>query len=187
MKLEDLGGVWSGGGLDRRMAESWYVLRSKPQKESVLSRYARSTGNEVFYPTIPVKRVNPRARKVRPFFPGYMFVRTDLTARGESSFQWMPYSQGLVEFGGEPARVADQVIRTIQKRVAGIWDKGGLISDGLKKGDRVVVREGVFEGYKGIFDARLPGSERVRILLEMLSHRLVEVDVDAALIDKVVA
>lgn len=60
------------------MSVRWHVLRSKPRKEAALARYARSNGHEVFYPTIPVKPVNPRASKIKPYFPGYLFVQTSL-------------------------------------------------------------------------------------------------------------
>jgi transcriptional antiterminator RfaH len=164
--------------------ERWYVLRSKPRKESALSRYAKANGHEVFYPTIPVKPVNPRSSRIRPYFPGYLFLLTALTEVGESTFHWMPYSQGLVRVGDEPAPVADLVVRALRVRVEEIWRAGGLISPEWTKGERVVIRQGVFEGYEGIFDVRLPGSARVRVLLKMLNDRYVPVEIDADLLDK---
>jgi transcriptional antiterminator RfaH len=41
----------------------------------------------------------------------------------------------------------------------------------LRRGDIVVLRSGVFAGYEAIFDARLPGHERVRVLLNLLEDR----------------
>jgi hypothetical protein len=59
------------------MAGFWYAVRSKPRKEDILSRQLRAQGFEVFYPRVRVHRVNPRARKLEPYFPGYMFVQAD--------------------------------------------------------------------------------------------------------------
>jgi transcriptional antiterminator RfaH len=38
-----------------------------------------------------VRPVNPRARKTRPYFPGYLFVQADLAAVGLVEFRWMPH------------------------------------------------------------------------------------------------
>ena len=54
------------------MSLQWYALRSKPNKEGPLWREVHAQGFEVFYPEIRVQPVNPRSRKVRPYFPGYM-------------------------------------------------------------------------------------------------------------------
>ena len=60
------------------MAVSWYVLHSKPRKEEFLAEQLELRKIETFAPCIRVQVVNPRARKVKPYFPGYIFVRTDL-------------------------------------------------------------------------------------------------------------
>jgi transcriptional antiterminator RfaH len=167
------------------MAENWYVLRSKPRRESALFRYAHSHGHEIFYPSIPVNPVNPRASKIRPYFPGYMFLRTDLSVVGRSTFQWMPFSHGLVHIGGEPARVPDPIVGAIRERIGEIWEQGGLSYEKFKRGDWVMIRSGAFEGYRGILDDTLPGSKRVRILLKMLSDRFVPMEMDVDLLETV--
>ena len=166
------------------MNEQWYVLRSKPRKERALARYARSENHEVFFPTIPVEPVNPRASHVRPYFPGYLFVHTDLDRVGESTFHWMPLSQGLVHIGGEPAPVAEGIIRALRKQVHQIQEAGGLHKTRLKHGDLILVKEGVFQGYEGIFDVHLSGGERARILLRMVHDRYMPVHVGTRLIEK---
>jgi len=162
----------------------WYVLRSKPRKESALTRFARQNGHEVFFPSIPTRPVNPRASRIAPYFPGYLFVHTDLRVAGEAAFHWMPYSAGLVQVGGEPGAVQDLVVRGIAARVREIWGGGDLLPDRFRHGDRVVVRQGAFEGYQALFDARLPGTERVRVLLRMLSDRYVPVEVGLELLER---
>jgi transcription antitermination factor NusG len=47
---------------------------------------------------------------------------------------------------------------------------GGERLDGLKPGDVVTVHEGPFRGYEAIFDARMSGDERVRVLLKLLNR-----------------
>jgi transcriptional antiterminator RfaH len=153
------------------MAYYWYALRSKSRKEDAVFRQLQSQGHEVFYPCLRVHPVNPRSRKIVPYFPGYLFVEIDLEQLGISVFQWMPHTLGLVSFGGEPSIVPENLILAIQKRVDDINAAGGEIFDGLKPGDAVWISEGPFHGYEAIFDGRLPGSERVRVLLEFLGNR----------------
>lgn len=161
------------------MTHKWYVLRSKPRKENVVWQQVRNQGFETFYPRLRVNPVNPRARKLRPYFPGYLFVKADLEDVGISAFQYMPHTLGLVSFGGEPADVPDSLIAAVRKRVEEIASAGGDVFDGLKKGDAVRIEAGPFEGYEAIFDTRLPGTERVRVLLGFLSNRQVPVELDA--------
>ncbi len=153
------------------MALQWYVLRCKPRKEEVVWRQIRTQGYESFYPRLRVQPVNPRSRKYQPYFPGYMFVKVDIVEVGLSTFQWMPHAVGLVCFGEEPAIVPDNLIYEIQRRVDEITAAGGELFDGLRPGDKVYISDGPFAGYEAIFDARVPGSERVRVLLHFLNNQ----------------
>ena len=163
---------------------SWHVLRSKPHKEESLHRFVTSEGYHAFYPQIPANPVNPRARKIKSYFPGYMFVQTCLVEKGQNAFQYLPFSMGLVWLGGEPAVVPDPVVHALQMRIAEIWDAGGLAYTDLEPGERVIIQEGVFEGYEGVFDAYISGNDRVHILLKMLNDRFVPMEIDRALLMK---
>jgi transcription antitermination factor NusG len=162
------------------MACQWYALRSKPRKEDIVWKQVRDQGFEVFYPRLRVHPVNPRSRKIKSYFPGYMFVRVDLEVAGLSAFQWMPHAVGLICFGGEPAPVPDHLIHAIRRRVEEIDEAGGEVFDGLRPGGIVKINYGPFEGYEAIFDTRIPGSERVRVLLKLLSDRQVPLELDAS-------
>jgi transcription antitermination factor NusG len=169
------------------MAFHWYALRSHPHKEDLCFRQAEARGFEVFYPCIRVQPVNPRSRTIRPYFPGYLFVRVDLDDSGTSVFQWMPYATGLVSFGGEPATVPEGLILAVRQRVKEISAAGGELFDGLRSGDSVVIQGGPFEGYAAIFDTKIPGSERVRVLLKMLNDRAVKIELPSGQVAKVKA
>lgn len=153
------------------MPAYWYALNSHPHKEEALYRQIQLQGIEAFYPCVRVNPVNPRARKIRPYFPGYLFVHADIEAQGLSTFQWMPHARGLVAFGGEPARVPDALLAAIRRKLGEIEDAGGEVFINLHPGDKVVIQNGPFEGYDAIFDLKLSGTERVRVLLKMLSQR----------------
>lgn len=162
------------------MAVLWYAIQSKPNKEDALYRQLLSQDFEVFYPRIRVNPVNPRSKKVRAYFPGYMFVHTDLEVVGISTLQWMPFARGMVAFDHEPATVPEHLLQAIKQRVSEVNAAGGEVFDGLHKGDKIFIHEGPFAGYEAIFDHRLPGSERVRVLIQLLSQRQVPVELRAA-------
>ena len=167
------------------MGPQWFVLRSKPNKELALWREASARGLECFYPQLRVQPVNPRSRKIRSYFPGYLFLHTDLEQVGTSTFQWIPFSSGLVVFDGIPAMVPDNLIQAIRRHVDEINAAGGEQFVGIKQGETVVIRGGPFDGYEAIFDTRLAGTERVRVLLKLLRARQMNVELPAAQIQRV--
>lgn len=171
------------------MATHWYVLRSKPHKENTAWKYVQSQDFdgevELYYPRLHVDPVNPRARKIRPFLPGYLFVRTDLDEVGLSTFQWMPFTNGLVCFGGVPAVVPEEIVAAIERHVAAINEVGGEFYYELEPGDLVEITDGPFAGYRAIFDMRLSGRDRVRVFLEMLEGQAMRVELHASQIEKV--
>jgi transcription antitermination factor NusG len=166
------------------MTLKWYALSVKPHKERTVHRLLQAREVEVFCPTLTVKPKNPRAAKVQPYFPGYMFVRVDLTDLGSNALKWTPGTRGLVAFGGEPAVVPTNLIRELKHRLTEIEASGGLLLSDLKRGDRVKIIRGPFEGYEAIFDMHLPGKERVQVLLAFLSSHPQPTKLDPTDIEK---
>ncbi|MGA2489922.1 MAG: transcription termination/antitermination NusG family protein [Anaerolineales bacterium] len=161
------------------MTTYWYVLHSKPHKEGLLAEQLELRKFEIFAPRIRVQVVNPRARRFRPYFPGYIFLHVDLGELVLSTLQYVPGSAGLIAFGGEPAFVPDGLINAIRERVDDINSAGGELFDVLKSGETVRVHSGPFAGYEAIFDIRLPGTQRVRVLLKLLRNRQIPVELPA--------
>ncbi len=157
----------------------WYVLRSKPNREEALWLEASARGFQTYFPYLHVQPVNPRSRKTRPYFPGYIFVHTHLPSVGLSAFSWMPYSQGLVSFDGEPAEVPETLVEAIRKRVDEVNASGGEQMVGLQHGEMVVIEGGPFDGYTAIFDERVSGNERVRVLLRLLKAEQLKLELPA--------
>lgn len=154
----------------------WYVLRSKPNREEALWREVDARGYQSFYPHVRVQPANPRAHRVRPYFPGYLFVQANLADVGNSVFAWMPYSQGLVAFGEEPAEVPEALVQAIRRRVEETNLTGGEKVVGLARGDRVIIQGGPFDGYGAVFDACVQGQERVRVLLKILQAEQIRLE-----------
>lgn len=166
------------------MAAHWYALRVKPHKERIVYQLLQAEKVPTYFPSVKVKPVNPRSAKIRPYFPGYMFVQADLQELGENAFRWTPGVHGLVRYGDTPAVVPDGLIIELKQRLEAIAASGGLVMSQIKPGDRVRIHSGPFAGYDAIFDAYLPGQERVRVLLAFLSRQPKPVYLDADVIDR---
>jgi len=167
------------------MNENWYALRIKPHKERAVDEQLRSWDILTYLPMVRVKPKNPRAAKQKPYFPGYLFVRTDLDIVGANTMNWMPGTLGLVSFGGIPATVPENLIHELQQRLTQIEAAGGLILADLEPGDKVRIVEGPFAGYEAIFDMRVPGKDRVQVLLSFLSQYPQPVEIDPESIKKI--
>lgn len=167
------------------MTEYWYALRTKPRKEQAVYRLLQEQEVEVFFPSVRVKPINPRASRIRPYFPGYLFLHSDLNIVGKSAYSWLPGVQSLVSFGGEPATVPDNLIVELQHQLATLAEQEKQSTTGFQRGDRVRIVSGLFAGYEAIFDMQLPGAVRVQVLLAFLSQYPQAVKLDAQAIVKV--
>jgi len=158
------------------MTPTWYVLHSKPNKEEFLYDQLLANRMEAFCPHLRVQPVNPRARRSKPYFPGYVFVQFDRESVKTSALAWMPGASGLVSFDGCPADVPESLIHAIRRRVNEINAAGGELLVKLTPGDTVTIQDGPFAGYQAIFDSRISGADRVRVLLTLLQNRQVPLE-----------
>lgn len=163
----------------------WYVLQCNPREEVTAWRQVESLGMEVYYPCVSVRTVNPRARKVKPYFPGYLFVRLDASTLSKHTFRWMAHIVGLVCCGDEPTPVPDALVAAIRRRVAEFALVCADPAHGMKRGDPVRIQAGPFEGYEAVFDMRMSGDNRVRVLLELINGKSVALDIQATQVDRI--
>lgn len=163
----------------------WYAVRSSAHKEGILYKQLLSKSFETYYPRIKVNPVNPRSAQWRAFFPNYMFVKIKLADVGSGAFNYIPFSQGLVEFGDQPASLPDRLIGEMRRHVDDINSKGGISHVDLQPGTPIRVIDGPFRGYEGIFDMRLSETDRVMILLKLLEKRQIRVEMHVGAIQKI--
>jgi len=99
------------------LTSRWYVLSCTPRKERVIFHQLRDRGFDVYYPYLILRTGDPNTLKIEPYFPGYLFVKVDLTEVALSTLQWMPMTDGLITIAGKPALVPDRIIRAIHRNL----------------------------------------------------------------------
>jgi transcriptional antiterminator RfaH len=148
--------------------------------EQFLAGQLESRQIDIYLPQLTAKPKNPRCKKSKPFFPGYLFIRADEKSSNRVLFERTPGALGLVNLGGEVATVPDAILTAIRQKV----DQMNLSESGtgrkLIKGERVKIQSGPFAGYEAIFDSNADSRERVRVLLTLVEKRMLEVELPAA-------
>jgi len=129
-----------------------------------------------YYPCVKAEPVNPRSRKIKPYFPGYLFIHVNPDLVGSSVLKWIPGTVGLVSFGNELASVPDDLLQTIRDHIDRINKVHSHSHSEFVRGEQVKIQLGPFAGYQAIFDTYAPGHERVQVLLQMLQDRQIKLD-----------
>ena len=142
-------------------AKNWYVIHTKPKQETRASRNLESWGVETFVPWL-ASRLKPLSSQ--PLFPGYIFAH--FSARDAHQISYTRGVIYIVSFGGMLARVEQEVMAELRARTA---ENGVVQITPLKEGDLVIIRSGPLQDFYGIFEKRIPGKQRIQILLKAIS------------------
>ena len=142
----------------------WAVAQTQPLRERLVVDELARAGFEAWCPRIRI-RENLRW-KTPPLFPSYAFVHI--------LDRWWParWTLGVVRIlmdGEMPARVPGQIIDEIRRREIGGFVKLPNQDSGKRRGQKVKIIRGSFEGQIGIYDG-MNGKERERVLLELLGQ-----------------
>ncbi len=158
----------------------WYAIYTKPNKEDSIAFRLQDIGLGVLNPKIKLKKFRNKklVEVIEPLFPCYLFAEFDK----EKYSHLIKYTRGVRYIVGKdnPLSVHDEIIHSIKERMT----DGNIIipkPQHFKEGDRVVIREGPFKNFYGIFEREIKGKERVMILLEVLHYRI---ELDRYLLDK---
>ncbi len=143
---------------------NWYVINTKSRKENQVEKLFQEGGFVIYCPKHMTERV------IRPFFPGYTFLRFDYP----SQYQTVKYTRGVKRIVGNtegPIPMPEETIQAIRNR-----ELNGLIV--LEKygeepwiGDEIEVVEGPLKGFKGVFKKEAGDKERVMIFLNYVSYQ----------------
>jgi transcriptional antiterminator RfaH len=153
-------------------APLWYAIHTHTKQEGRAESNLLAWNVETFFPKYQSKRRREFKAEptytVKPLFPGYIFARFDAEAMCHN----IRYTRGVhsvVSIGDRPAPVDDEVISLIMSR----HGEDGFIKLGheINLGDEVVVHDGAFRGFEGVFERRMKDSERVMILLKAVTYQ----------------
>lgn len=142
----------------------WYVVNTKPKKESHVEKIFREASFDVYNPQYKFEK------RIRPFFPGYVFLKYD----DDQPFRLVGYTRGVKKVVGNrsgPIALPDEIIDGIRSR-----EKDGLIElekfgETPAEGDEIEVVEGPLKGLRGIFLKTVSDRERVMILMNYVSYQ----------------
>lgn len=142
---------------------AWYLVRSKPYKEHLVCEQLRAKSSETYHPTVRVNPVNPRNGKIRPVFPGYVFVRVDGLI-GADAIRWLPGVKYLVPNGSDPISISNTIIKELKRCIAEIKTAKPLDIQ-QQCGGLMKVNDGPLAGRESVFDVQVSSQERIMMLL----------------------
>jgi transcriptional antiterminator RfaH len=158
------------GGAGREEGAKWYAIYTKPKAEDSTATLLSRAGIETFNPKIKVRKYGRKKYidVIEQLFPSYVFALFDPGKHGHM----ISYTRGVrYVVGGEiPIAVPDEIILMIRQRMVDGVVKPEPVD--LSSGDKVMISEGPFKDFYGIFERNLSGKERAMILLEALHCKL---------------
>lgn len=163
---------------------AWYAVHTRPNQESRATENLRAWQVETFSPRIKTRRANQisgvTTYVTNHLYPSYIFARFDAS----TSLHKIQFTRGVsrvVSFGSSPTPVDDRIIEIIKTRI----NEEGFVQIGekLKYGDKVVVEDGPFRYFAGMFESETNESERVRILLTTIGYQA-HIQVDRELVKR---
>ncbi len=146
---------------------AWRAIRSKPKSEHLAAQHLRAAEYEVFCPRIRFQRRTPRGMVwfVEAMFPGYLFAKfAPVSIRHIVS---QPYVTSTLRFT-DRGIVPDLLIAELQSAVH--ENETVVVAQRFEPGDPVEIGEGPLRGAEATLVKVIPGTERVRILLEFMGQ-----------------
>jgi transcriptional antiterminator RfaH len=149
----------------------WYAIYTKPKKEDSIAIQLRNIGLEVLNPKLKSRKYKNShfLDVIEPLFPSYVFAEFEK----DKYSHLITYTRGVRYIVGKnnPIPVFNEVITAIRDNMG----ENGLVvvkPEEFKHGDGVIIKEGPFKDFYGIFEREIRGTERVLILLSALNCRI---------------
>lgn len=148
---------------------AWYVIQTKPRKETLAETNLQRQDFETYLPWY--KRVAMRRGSwteiIEPLFPRYLFLRTDPNQHTVAPIRSTLGVSKLVTFGHQLMPVPDDVIEALRQNADANTGIHAGPQHQFKRGEPVAITAGPFEGLQGLFETS-SGDTRVAVLLDIL-------------------
>ena len=147
----------------------WYALHTRSRFENVVFDNLTKKSFETFLPKMKQnsRRTDRRVILDVPIFPGYVFVKSSLTAEAHLSIL---KTLGVVRVLGSkrgPVAIPEESLTALRIMVAA--GEEIFTSPVFMEGDSVIVTEGALKGLTGIFSQHL-GQGRVIVNIDILGQ-----------------
>ncbi len=149
----------------------WFIISTKPKQEFVAERNLKMLGAEVYLPIYfkKIKKNKEKIEVIAPLFSGYLFAQFSI----EDLYHSVIYTRGVKNVLGN-----SEGLWTIEGRKVDdikLRENNGVVTlikrkPNFKKGDRITIDEGDFDGWEGIFYEELPDRQRAVILLTNVGY-----------------
>ena len=149
----------------------WFLVYTKAQEEQRAQKNLENQGFEIFLPMIALAKVNKsKTITLKAMFPRYLFVKINAELDKWSCIKSTRGVSHLVVFGQRLAEIPNQVIVYLRSKA----DENDIVKlkitrQEFQKGEKLVVKTGVFKGKEATFLSK-KSKERVRILLRFVNH-----------------
>ncbi len=150
----------------------WFIINTKPKQEFLAEKSLQSLGANTYLPLFrkKVKKNKEKTTVVSPLFTGYMFAQFPVV----ELYHKVRYTRGVKSVLGNNEglwTINDQRIHDIRLRE----DSQGMVvlrsrDESFNPGDRIMIDEGDFDGWEGIFYEELPDNHRAIIMLTSVSY-----------------
>ena len=162
------------------MAKNWYVLRVQTAREDQvkegLERRVNALGIEhmisnIVVPTEKVKEIKRGATTVRErkIYPGYVMVEMELNDDTLVVINETPGVGGLLGTGNTPvpmsARDVDKMLMEAERT-----EEEPTTEISFAAGDRVRIKEGLFQNFDGEIEEIWPEKGQVRVIVSILGR-----------------
>ena len=148
----------------------WYVAYCKPRLEKTAEENLLRQNYRVRLPL--VRKVIRRQVSLEPLFPRYIFFQPSSDHQSLSPVRSTVGVSSIVRFGMELATLSEECCDRIME-FARAQQEGGLGAllgvQGIKPGQKVLVRSGPFAGLEGLVSA--VAKDRVLVLMSLLGKQ----------------
>ncbi|MBU1404744.1 MAG: transcriptional activator RfaH [Proteobacteria bacterium] len=153
----------------------WFAIRTKPQQEQVAKLHYQRQGYAVYLPMMRtiVRHARRTEEKLKPFFPGYLFLHLAPSERNWVAISSTRGALGPICFGDQYVPVPDWIISDLQAKedASGAVPLADLQKKRLTPGAAVAVDLDGDTSAQGLFYS-FSGQENVVVLLSFLNRQV---------------